>query len=96
MSHEPAEYSMDTTPQKSSENGQPGSLRSGDLFGLFFKHKKTGRLVEVLNHCPNHWDFVELRYLHTGRTGRKRRNYFHYDYTRCDGQNTQDVERRGQ
>lgn len=24
---------MDTTPKKPSENGQPGSLRSGDLFG---------------------------------------------------------------
>ena len=34
MSHEPAEHSMDTTPQKPSEDGQPGSLRSGDLFGV--------------------------------------------------------------
>lgn len=25
---------MDTTPKKPSENGQPGSLRSGDLFGV--------------------------------------------------------------
>lgn len=33
MSHEPVEYSMETTPQKPSENGQPGSLRSGDLLG---------------------------------------------------------------
>lgn len=33
MSHEPAENFMDPTPQKPSENGQPGSLRSGDLFG---------------------------------------------------------------
>lgn len=33
MSHEPAENSMETTPQKPTENGQPGSLRSGDLFG---------------------------------------------------------------
>jgi hypothetical protein len=31
MSHEPAKYSMETTPLKSTENGQPGSLRSGDL-----------------------------------------------------------------
>jgi hypothetical protein len=69
-------------------------LLSGDLFGLFFRHKKTGRVVEVLNHCPNHWDFVELRYLHTGRTGRKRRHYFDYDYpARCDGPNTGDVAR---
>ena len=35
MSHEPAKHSMETTHQTPTENGQPGSLRSGDLFGFW-------------------------------------------------------------
>jgi hypothetical protein len=35
MSHEPAENSMETIHQKLPENGQPGSLRSGEMVRLF-------------------------------------------------------------
>lgn len=48
---------MDTTPQKPSEDGQPGSLRSGDLFGVLSQvlhdaeNGKTGaRLADYAPH----------------------------------------------
>ena len=37
MSHEPAENSMETITQKPTENGQPGSLRSGRLLASLRK-----------------------------------------------------------
>lgn len=56
MSHEPANNPMETTPQKPLENGQPGSLRSGDLFGLL---RTANRLTEihstVTRFCGDKW-----------------------------------------
>lgn len=49
MSHEPAENSMDTTPQKPSENGQPGSLCSGDLLAQLENEIRTDAALE--NKC---------------------------------------------
>ena len=56
---------MDTTPQKPSENGQPGSLRSGDLFGEFVRRHNLAvealtekQLAEVIRQAIASGDIV--------------------------------------
>ena len=42
MSHDPAEYQLASEPAVAPENGQPGSLRSGDLFGVWWHNLGSG------------------------------------------------------
>lgn len=65
MSHESAEHSMETITQKPTENGQPGLLRSGDLFGeIVRKHSLAveslteQQLAEVIRQAIASGDIV--------------------------------------
>lgn len=70
MSHEPAEKSMETTTQKPTENGQPGSLRSGDLLGWIDCNDRLpdeGANVECMWDMDDSVTVEEMAFRHTGR-----------------------------
>ena len=49
MSHDPAEYQLASEPAVAPENGQPGSLRSGDWLAFFMDQTKIDYLDCVLS-----------------------------------------------